>query len=245
MPDNDDRNLIPNPHSPQQNPMSEPGNDDDPAEQDRHARRRDHDPERKVKLSEHLVAIAQDESRDRIAVNDLILALKGRAIAALLLLFSFPNVLPSPPGTSGVLGLPLVYLSLQMMLGRPPWMPAFIGNRSMPRSSFSAIVHRSAPYLARAERLLRPRLGALTGETGARVVGAICLILSIVLFLPIPLGNMLPALAICILALGTLEQDGVWIISGTVLGLLSLLIVWGVIWAMIKAIVFLFGGVAA
>lgn len=210
---------------------------------DRGSRRRE-DAERKVKLSEHLVAMAQDESRERISVNDLIHALKGRAIAALLLLFSFPNVLPSPPGTSGVLGLPLVYLSLQMMLGRPPWMPAFIGNRSMPRASFSAIVHRSAPYLARAERLLRPRLSALTGTKGARVVGGICLVLSIVLFLPIPLGNMLPALAICILALGTLEQDGAWIIMGTVLGGLSLVVVWGVIWAMIKAIVFLFGGAA-
>lgn len=242
MLDNDthgDRNLIPDPHD----PVPNHGSEGDPAQLDRTSRRRE-DPERKVKLSEHLVAIAQDESRERIAVNDLIFALKGRAIAALLLLFSFPNVLPSPPGTSGVLGLPLVYLSLQMMLGRPPWMPAFIGNRSMPRSNFSAIVHRSAPYLARAERLLRPRLSVLTGATGARAVGGVCLILSIVLFLPIPLGNMLPALAICILALGTLEQDGVWIISGTVLGVLSLVVVWGVIWAMIKAIVFLFGGFA-
>ena len=60
-----------------------------------------------------------------------------------------------------------------------------------------------------------------------------------VLFLPIPLGNMLPAFAISLIALGILERDGLWIIVGAVLGVLSLLIVWGVIWAVIKTAIFL------
>lgn len=200
--------------------------------------------EHREKLSETLEKIAQSEHRERISVNELIYLLRGRAIAALLLLFAFPNALPSPPGTSGVLGLPLVYLSVQMMLGRPPWLPAFIGNRSVARQDFAAIIRRSAPFLARAEKLLRPRVMSLTSPMGLRMVGLACLILSTVLILPIPLGNMLPAFAICVLALGALERDGVWIISGTVVGILSLVVVWGVIMAFIKAILFLFAGPA-
>lgn len=219
--------------------------DDGPAGVERKRRRlfrRKGPHEHRERLSETLEKIAASEHRDRISVNELIYLLRGRAIAALLLLFAFPNALPSPPGTSGVLGLPLVYLSVQMMLGRPPWLPAFIGNRSVAREDFAAIIRRSAPYLARAERLLRPRLMSLTSPLGLRMVGMACLILSTVLILPIPLGNMLPAFAICVLALGALERDGVWIIGGTLVGILSLFVVWGVIMAFIKAILFIFSG---
>lgn len=92
-----------------------------------------------------------------IAINDLILLLCGRGRAALILLFALPNVLPAPPGMSEVLGLPLLYLSVQMMLGRVPWLPRLIRHRAVPRDRFALPVDTLAPWLARAERLLRPR----------------------------------------------------------------------------------------
>lgn len=193
-------------------------------------------PPPKQRLSEFLIGIATDTSRDRLSVADLLNLLEGRATAALLLLFAFPNVLPSPPGTSGILGLPLIYLSFQMMMGHKPWLPRLIADRSMSREDFAAIMRRSAPYLARAEKLLVPRLTALSTPLSVQGIGALCLLLSIILILPIPLGNMLPAFAICILALGVLERDGGWIIGGGVFALLSVTVVWGVIWAAIKAI---------
>lgn len=193
-------------------------------------------PPPKQRLSEFLTMIALDTSRDRLSVADLLSLLEGRATAALLLLFAFPNALPSPPGTSGILGLPLVYLSLQMMLGHKPWLPRFIADRSMSREDFAAIMRRSAPYLARAEKLLVPRLTALSTPISVQGIGALCLALSVILILPIPLGNMLPAFAICILALGVLERDGAWIVGGGVFALLAVTVVWGVIWAAIKAI---------
>ena len=50
---------------------------------------------------------------------------------------------------------------------------------------------------------------ALTGDTPERVIGAFYLVLAVILTLPIPLGNVLPALAISIIALGMIERDGV------------------------------------
>lgn len=185
-----------------------------------------------------LAEIAGDTTRDRVSVGDLLRTMHGRAIAALMLIFAFPNVLPSPPGTSAVLGLPLVYLTSQMMLGRLPWLPALIANRSMAREDFGALVARIGPMLARAERLLKPRLPFLVNSGTERVIGGICLLLAIILLLPIPLGNMLPALAICIFALGVLERDGVWIMAGLVVAVLSVALVAGVVYALAKAAVF-------
>jgi len=95
------------------------------------------------------------------------------------------------------------------------------------------------PWLARAEGIMRPRIKFLAGPPAVYVIGLLCLALSIILFLPIPLGNMLPSIAISIMALGLLERDGVWIIIGAVTGVLSVVVVWGVLWAMVFAAFFL------
>ncbi|NGQ92246.1 exopolysaccharide biosynthesis protein [Rhodobacter sp. HX-7-19] len=195
-------------------------------------------PEGKKRFSQILDAIGADERRERVSVSDLMRAMDARAVAALILLFALPNVVPTPPGTSSILGLPLLYLTAQMMLGKLPWLPAIIADRSMTRSDFNSFVGRVTPLLARAERLLKPRLLFVTSATGERIIGGICLTLAIVLALPIPLGNMLPAFAISLMALGVLERDGLWVIIGVLVGVFSLVIVSGVVWALAKALIF-------
>lgn len=194
----------------------------------------------KQTLSDVLTHITKDKSREFIAVNDLITLLGGRGRAGLILVFALPNVFPAPPGVSGVLGLPLVYLSFQLMLGHVPWLPRFIGERAVARDRFTQLVERITPWLTRAERLLRPRWSWLVGEKAERVLGALCLVLAVVLTLPIPLGNMLPAFALCLIALGILERDGVWVMIGATIGLGSLLLVAGVVYALVKSTIFLF-----
>lgn len=196
-------------------------------------------PVSKKRVSQILDEVADDNRRARVSISDLMRAMEARAVAALILFFSLPNAVPAPPGTSAILGLPLLYLCTQMMMGKLPWLPALIADRSMTREDFRALVRRVSPILARAERLLKPRLLFLTSARGEQVVGAFCLLLAIVLALPIPLGNMLPAIAISLMALGVLERDGLWVIGGAVVGGLSLLIVWGVVWALAKAALFL------
>lgn len=195
-------------------------------------------PEGKKRFSQILDAIGADERRERVSFSDLMRAMDARAVAALILLFALPNVVPTPPGTSSILGLPLLYLTAQMMLGKLPWLPAIIADRSMTRSDFNSFVGRVTPLLARAERLLKPRLLFVTSATGERIIGGICLTLAIVLALPIPLGNMLPAFAISLMALGVLERDGLWVIIGVLVGVFSLVIVSGVVWALAKALIF-------
>lgn len=186
------------------------------------------------RLSELLARLASDEKRERIAISDLLAALEDRAIAALLFIFAFPNVLPAPPGLSAILGAPLIFLAAQLALGRRPWLPGVIANRSMARKDFHAVVVRVQPWLARSEALLKPRLSFLSTMPMERLVGLVCFVLAVVLFLPIPFGNMLPALAICIMALGVLEKDGVWIAAGLLFSVLSAGLVWGVIYALVK-----------
>jgi hypothetical protein len=195
-------------------------------------------PAGKATLSAMLHQLALDDSRDRIAVSDLLTALGDRALAALLFVFAVPNVLPVPPGTSAILGAPLVFLAAQLALGRRPWLPAVIAGRTMTRTDFAALVRRVGPWLARAERLLRPRAARLALPPMEYLVGLVCLSLAVVLVLPVPLGNMLPALAISLLALGILERDGAWILAGLATAAVSFVVVSGVVFAMIKLAIY-------
>jgi len=190
-------------------------------------------------LSAMLRAMAQDTRSDRISVGELLTALGDRALGALLFIFAIPNVLPTPPGTSSVLGVPLVFLAAQLAFGRAPWLPAVVAKRSMSRSDFASVVKRIGPWLERAEKLLRPRMTRLAAPPMEYLVGLVCLVLAIVLVLPIPLGNVLPALAISLLALGVLERDGLWVLAGLAVAGASAAVVWGVIFALAEAAVYL------
>ncbi|WP_246727840.1 exopolysaccharide biosynthesis protein [Chelativorans sp. Marseille-P2723] len=199
--------------------------------------------QRRRKISEILYSLAEDTSRERISVGDLLSAMGDRAFGPLMLLFALPNVLPMPPGASGILGVPLIILAAQLMLGRKPWLPRVIAGRSMMRAEFVTMLQRAGPWLSKAERLLKPRLTILVTPPAEYVIGAICLILAIILALPIPLGNMLPAFAICLFSFAILERDGIWIIAGLIAFLISITVVGGVLFAFLKAAIFLINNV--
>lgn len=192
----------------------------------------------KTTLSDMLRALADEPRRERIAVADLLDALGDRALAALLFVFAFPNVLPVPPGTSAILGAPLLFLAAQMAFNMKAWLPSVIARRSMARSDFATLVERISPWLERAEKLMKPRLTPLAVGAMESVVGAVCLLLAVAVFLPIPLGNMLPALAICLLAMGILERDGLWVLAGLAAAVAAGALVSGVVWAAVKAAIY-------
>lgn len=177
---------------------------------------------------------------ERVRLKDVVDVLEDRAYGLLLLILALPNVIPNPvPGLSGILGVPLVLVAAQLAAGRPhPWFPKFLAERSMRTADFKAVVEKLVPWLRRLERLTRPRLRWLCKPPSERLLAAFCLMLAIVLALPIPLGNILPALAVSLIALGLIEHDGIAIGAGIALGLASIVIVSAVIIAMVEAFLF-------
>ena len=160
-----------------------------------------------------------------ISIGDVLDAFGDRAFGALMLLFAAPNVLPLPPGTSALLGAPLLFVTAQLMIGRSTlWMPSLILKRSISREFFATLVAKFGPALERTERVLRPRLTALLNPVPERIAGAACLLLALILFLPIPFGNIPPGFAISAFALGIVERDGLATVVGWVTTLGSLLI---------------------
>jgi hypothetical protein len=106
------------------------------------------------------------------------------------------------------------------------------------------VVARALPFLERVERLLRPRLTMLLSWTGERLVGIAILILALILTLPIPFANWLPACGIAIFGLAIVEKDGVAVLVGLGFVVASVIVAATVVIGLLKAFLFLLAGVA-
>jgi hypothetical protein len=95
--------------------------------------------------------------------------------------------------------------AFQMIAGKPA--PVFlrgIAMRSLPTRHFAALVQRSVPVLRYLEKAVHPRWHTPI-EVTKRLVGAVVVLLSATLvFIPIPLSNVVPALLIALISLAYL-----------------------------------------
>jgi hypothetical protein len=175
---------------------------------------------RRRAVSTLLAEFGKKGESERIRLGDVVRALAHRGHGLLLLLFALPNLVPLYlPGLAAIFSLPLAIVSTQMLLGRrQPWLPAAVLDRSLARADYERLVGRSAPWLARLERVLRPRLVGLTDPIGQRLVGLLCLALSLLLALPVPFTNIPLALPIALMGLALIARDGLLVMIGSALG---------------------------
>lgn len=149
--------------------------------------------------------------------------LRKRSFGMIMLLLALVAMVP---GISIVAGLLLMIPAFQMLAGRAaPIFPRRIANRPLPTRHLAALVQRAVPVLRYLERIVHPRWPT-PFEATKRLVGIVVMILSTaVVFAPVPLSNVVPALLIALISLAYLEEDGL-LLS---IALLGALIVVGVV----------------
>lgn len=183
--------------------------------------------ETEPRLSEVFAALAA-EDRDRVAIRNVVEALGDRSFAPVMILLAVPNAIPFIPGSSTVLGLLLALIAVQLLLGmRRVWLPERLNRWSFERDAFGRLMGKVTPWLTRFERLARPRVWPASYRLAERLAGAAAIVLSLMIMLPIPFANGVPAIAICLLALGISERDGLWLGAGLLVGAIAAGIVAG------------------
>jgi hypothetical protein len=141
------------------------------------------------------------------------------------LVFSIPFLLPVPlPGLSTVFGLVIGFAGSQILLGKDPWVPQSWRKRQISTHIVARILELLGKILLRTETIIKPRLRFFARHPGfVKFNGAVISFLAILLGLPMPPGfNFPPALAIIVLAIGSIERDGVLIIIGYSLAILNI-----------------------
>jgi hypothetical protein len=175
--------------------------------------------EKPEKLSE-LLRHLSDNAGEKITLGEIANAMDDRSFGAFLVVFCLPNLVPLPPGATFILGLPLVFIACQMAFSRLDtiWLPKRLRDYAFDNKGFSVVLDKFIPWMNKAERFIKPRFfnGNRMVERG---LGLFALVLAIVVFLPIPLGNMGPSLALALIGLGLTERDGLMMGAGVLIGL--------------------------
>lgn len=175
-------------------------------------------------ISEILRELCEEDS---VRIGDIIDRFGGRAFGALMFVFAIPNLLPLPPGSSTILGAPLLLLTPQLALGaQGPWLPRWIDDRRLSGADIRKAFGRLIPWVERLEKVARPRIEVFFSDAAERIIGAICAMLAFVLILPIPLGNLLPALTIGFFGFALFSRDGIFAIVGYLLAGVSALLIY-------------------
>jgi hypothetical protein len=171
------------------------------------------------KPAQSLAAALQQVMRGRkahVTLGEIVSRAEGDGgLGPVLFVLTLPVLLPLPPGVSMVLAVPLLMVSLQIVAGRRRlWLPGVLARRSVERAELVKLMSRLLPLLNRLETMVRPRWSVLTSAIGVRVVGLACTVFAVILLLPIPFANLVPSLGLGIFALGLTRKDGLLILTG-------------------------------
>ncbi|MDZ7591562.1 MAG: exopolysaccharide biosynthesis protein [Rubrivivax sp.] len=145
------------------------------------------------------------------------------AHGTLLLLLAMPCLLPVP-GVGTVLGLGIAALAFAMWRGHgAPCLPQRVAKLELPGHWAQRVLVGLATAYALAGRHAKARLSRFAGPDGAPATAAAVGLMAIIVVMPIPFGNLLPALALVLIGLGLVFRDGVAVVLGHITSGLALL----------------------
>jgi hypothetical protein len=161
-----------------------------------------------------------------ITLHDLLAQLGERGLLMFCMVLTVPFLVPlSIPGSSIPFGILIALNGVGLIAHRTPWLPGCLMHRHLPRAQIVALSAKGVQLFGRLERIIHPRLLPLThGATMGRVNGILLVLSGLLLTapLPLPFSNALPAYAALLLAAGTLERDGYFVVAGYVMMLLTI-----------------------
>lgn len=171
-------------------------------------------------LSAVLSDLAERKGSNKVSIRCIREALADRSLATFLVLSGLINLLPFPPPSTLILGIPIIAIALQMIAGRKTvWLPEYFLNLSINDEAFAKFTAKIVPWLRKLETIVRPRFWLFPSAPFAeRVVGFIGLALGMFVFIPLPMTNWIPALAVAVCGLALSERDGLWLSIGTIVG---------------------------
>lgn len=147
-----------------------------------------------------------------VSLNEIVDLLGARGHLILILFVGLPFMQPIPlPGLSTPLGLLVLILSVLNYLGRPPWIPQKFKAKTFRKDQLLGSLRVAERIWGLLEKILEPRWKILFNHPFFRFFNTLVLCsqaLLLMLPLPVPFSNNIPAIVIVINALGELEEDG-------------------------------------
>jgi hypothetical protein len=161
---------------------------------------------------------AQPQDKPGMTLQALLALHGSSSLSVLLMVFALVCILPIG-GVGNVFGVALWWLSWDWLRGRSQMVipPRLAHMRLNVRWSLRTLKTLAVSYRF-AGRWSRPRLPAMQARWTRGLWAGWIALQALVIFLPVPVGNVLPAFSLVALAMGRLLEDGVALCLSLVLG---------------------------
>lgn len=148
-----------------------------------------------------------------ISLDDLREMLRDRAFGVMLFLVSLISLVPIP-GAGLILGLLPLLIGLQLLAGfQRPWLPKVVLRHRMDKKKLLRGLDMMHENFGRFEKFARPRWSWFFNPVLDRINGAVIVLASIPILLPLPFSNLPPALGLMVLSIALVEEDGVLVVT--------------------------------
>lgn len=182
--------------------------------------------------------LADDGGDAGLTLHEIRDRLDERAYGLLILLLSIPCLVPGLYGVPQVVGLMVILLAGQMLVGREePWLPRWFLNLRCKGSWLKAMADFAETKLGWIDRLSRPRLRRFADGPGEKLAAVFMILATVTIVMP--LTNTIPSIALALLSVGLIQRDGLFVLAGcavttvwlTLLGALGTGLLMGAEWA--------------
>jgi hypothetical protein len=177
------------------------------------------------KLSEELAMILREFEVENVTLREVLGLLHGRGYVLLVMLLALPFCTPVPlPGLSTPFGLIITIIGARLAFGAKPWLPARLLDTRLPPAIFAKVFAFTRKIILGFERLLRPRMLWVTSTPRREQLHGVPIVicaLMLLLPLPVPFSNVIPAWGIILISGGLLERDGAFIVAGYVASIIT------------------------
>ena len=169
-----------------------------------------------LQFSNDLQKILEKEREQPLSLGDVLAETSERGFFLMLSLLALPFLFPMPPGMTTVFGSVCLFLSGQIVLGnQTPWLPRRTANFQLPKAFAIQLLNNLGRIAKLLEKVTRPRWPRFSRHPSVLRINGLCIIwLTLLLMLPIPFTNPVPASGILLLSISTLEEDGLLMFVG-------------------------------
>lgn len=177
-------------------------------------------------LEEELLLLKGNAEERALTLQEILTMLSGKGRSLILMLLSLPFCQPIQiPGLSTPFGLAIAFFGLRIGFGKKIWLPKWLLKKSVPQATLKMMTAKTLHLIEKMKPWIHPRLSWLSRSSlMERANGLIIFVLGILLALPlpIPLSNLTAAWSIFFIALGILEDDGLFVLIGYLISLVTI-----------------------
>lgn len=150
---------------------------------------------------------------ERVDVESMMEAVGRSSFGALLLLGGLVTLSPLDiiPGIPTLIALAVLVVCVQLLVGRRHfWLPAWLLRRSVTRQRFRRAVTWLQKPARLGDRLVRPRLTALTSDAAVKVIAVGCIVVALAMPVMevVPFSANLAGIALTAFGLAVIAHDG-------------------------------------